>query len=276
MNRRNFFKLASVGAASSLALHKWVVAEAATGVQTTYGAGDLADWEIALGDGLYAAPGQEPVTSADVGLSHYQSHSELQANTQMRGVMAHNITFKRLIDAAALASVHYCQYEFRLPYIPMTNGWPNNAQTLEASLFVWDGAQSRLDYGMAFQWVLNPWLSSFGTLRIWTDVSGGEWQTIGYLAPDTNWHKLEMVVDYQQRTTALHIDGMQLLSWFATTVKPATWDNQVAARLGAEIISVYPGNNSTAPMHVAEFRNWSWTWFTNDSNGSKNKSKNHS
>lgn len=262
MNRRAFLQMAGATAASSAALCEWTDRQvsAATPHQIDYQATDLTGWELALGDGLYVAPGQLPLSINDIAAYHHTSHSELQANTQMRGVMAHGIAFKRIYEQAAFSYIHRCDYEFRLPYLPVTNSWPNNAQTVEASLFVWDGAQTRLDYGMAFQWILNPWMSSFGAIRIWTDFNGGAWYDVGYLLPDTAWHTMQMVVDYTQRTTALRIDGRYYLSSFAATAKPTTWDSQTAARLAAEVISLYPGNNPVAPMHVAEIRNWRWVW----------------
>ncbi|MEZ4617286.1 MAG: hypothetical protein R2867_17495 [Caldilineaceae bacterium] len=262
MNRRIFLKTFGGAAAGALALHQWSEAEIARAApgQIRYQANDFTDWEVALGDGLYTALNQPPVTTSDIATAHLGKHSELRANTAMRGIMAHNITFKRIIDEQAFAYTHLCDYEFRLPFMPSTVSWPSNAQTLEASFFVWDGVQSRLDHGMAFQWVLNPWLSSFGVIRTWTNSNGGEWHDAGYLAPNTEWHKMQMVVDYQQRSTAMIIDGYPFPSSFATTPKPDTWDHHIAARLAAEIISLYPGNNDTAPMHMAEFRNWRWIW----------------
>lgn len=266
MDRRSFIQLLGATAASSVALYEWTdtqIAVAAPG-QVKYQATDLTGWELALGDGLFTAPEQSPPTLADIATVHHGSHSELQANTQMRGIMAHNITLKRIIQEDAFSYIHRCGFDFRLPYLPATNSWPNNAQTLEVSIFIWDGTQTRLDYGMAFQWVLNPWMSSFGSIRVWTDNNGGEWHEAGYLEPDTDWHKLKLVIDYQQQTTSLRIDGRPFLSSFAATQKPATWNNQISARLAAEIISLYPGNNAVAPMHVAEFRNWDWLWIPNN------------
>ena len=262
MNRRTFLQMLSTSTVSGVALHQWAETRAAvpSSGQQIYQAQDLNGWEVALGDGLYTAPNQPPVAPSDIETIHLGTQSELRANTTMRGVMAHNITFKRIIDENALSYIHLSEYEFRLPFIPSTVSWPSNAQTLEASFFVWDGIQTRLDYGMAFQWILNPWLSSFGTIRVWTDLNGGEWHDAGYLAPDMGWHRMQMVVDYQQQSTALLIDGFPFLSAFAVIPKPATWDHHVAARLAAEIISLYPGNSGAAPMHVAEFRHWRWRW----------------
>ncbi len=118
---------------------------------------NLSGWEVALGDALYARPGEPPVTISDIETVHETAYSELRANIQRRIIMAHNITFKRIIDNEALQFIHTCTYKFRLPYLPTADTNADlNAQTLEGGIFVWDGSQTRLDYGMAFQWGLNP------------------------------------------------------------------------------------------------------------------------
>lgn len=265
MQRREFIKLMGASVAGGMTLYEWAegqAAQAAAG-QQVYQAADLSGWEMVLGDGLYVGPNQPPITLDDISTTHLGSHSELRANRWQRGIMAHNITFKRLIDNGALTYTHLCDCSFRLPFLPATNNWTTNAQTLEVSLALWDGGATRLDYIMALQWVLNPWLSSFGTIRCWTNHNGGAWQSVGYLAPDTNWHRVSLVFNYQQQSTAMLLDGQSYVSAFAGTPKPATWGTETAARLGAEIISIYPGSNSTAPFHLAECKDWRWVWLPN-------------
>jgi len=58
-------------------------------------------WDIVVGDGIYAAPGEPPVSLNDIQTIHYSTYSELRANVQRRRIMAHNITFKRIIDEFA-------------------------------------------------------------------------------------------------------------------------------------------------------------------------------
>ncbi|MEZ4727354.1 MAG: hypothetical protein R3E79_09500 [Caldilineaceae bacterium] len=265
MQRREFIKLMGASAASGMALYDWADSRAAQDVpgQRVYQAADLSGWEVVLGDGLYTAPGQPSITPDDISTTHWGSYSELRANRWQRGIMAHNITFKRFIDERALTYTHLCDCAFRLPVVPATNNWTTNAQTLEVSLALWDGGATRLDYTLALQWILNPWLSTFGAIRCWTNQSGGAWQSVGYLAPDTNWHTVSLVFNYQAQTTALLIDGQSYLSTFAGTPKAATWGTETAARLGTEIISLYPGSTSTAPFHVAEFKDWRWVWIPN-------------
>jgi hypothetical protein len=268
MIRRDFLKIAGATSIGSLALLTWADEQVALANpnQLVYQGSDLTGWETALGDGLYAAPGQPWVTPADIATIHLGSHSELRANTQYRGVMAHNITYQRQASGDAFTYAHLCEFEFRLPYIPTVGNWVNNAQTFETSFFVWDGSGSRIDYGMAWQWILNPWMSNFGEVRAWmssataTVPENGAWHSVGQLGIDTNWHRAKLIVDYGAQATALLIDDTHYLCTFSATSRPSTWSIETAARFGVEIISVYPGNNSSAPLHQAEIRNWQWRW----------------
>lgn len=221
---------------------------------------NFAGWEMALGDSIYNAPGESPVSLSDIQTVHYNTYSELRANVQYRRIMAHNITFKRIVDDFALQYIHICRFRFRLPYVPSIDNFQLNAQTLEGGLFVWDGEGTRLDYGLGFQWLLNPWMSNFGEMRVWRDVNGGQWESTGFLKPDIAWHEIEFVVDFQKEATLLKIDETRYPSCFAATSRPAYWGPEIAARLQAEIVSVYPEPSGIRALHKAEFRDWSWVW----------------
>jgi len=221
---------------------------------------DLEGWEVVVGDGCYNQATEDPVDEDDIETIDYGTHSELRANMEKRGIMAHNITFKRFIDDDAFDYVHECSYDFRLPYLPSTANVGTNAQTLEIAFFIWDGPDTRLDYGMAYQWVLNPWMSEFGDLLCWSDLEGGEWRYIGHLDPDTEWHELELVFDFRRQTTALKIDGNHYPCRFTAITKSPDWGTEIAARLCAEIISLDPGQSNPGALHRAQFRDWTWTW----------------
>ena len=225
-----------------------------------YQGANFAGWEVTLGDALYAAPGEAPVSQSDIETLHYDGYSELRANIQRRRIMAHNITLKRINDELAFTYIHACRYHFRLPYLPATDNLDVNAQTIEGGLFVWDGGNTRLDYGLAFQWLLNPWMSNFGEMRCWTDRNGGEWQAVDRMTPDTTWHVIDFVIDFEQQTTAIRLDGKHIPSCFTATPKPADWGSETAARLQAEIISLYPGSVDAQALHRAEFKDWRWQW----------------
>ena len=212
-----------------------------------------------VGDGVYTAPGEPPITQNDIATIHYGTYSELQANILKRRIMAHNITYRRITESTALDFVHTFECKFVLPYLPSTGNTTLNAQTIEGGLFIWDGRTTRLDYGLGFQWGLNPW-DRLGELRCWTDIGGGQWRPVGYLAPDLSWHTLKIVFDFRRQTTALLIDEKHYPSRFTGTSKPAEWGTEIAAGVQIEIISVYPGELGNGAMHKAHFKDWLWLW----------------
>jgi hypothetical protein len=223
---------------------------------------NLEGWELALGDARFEAPSEPTISLHDISTIHRRPNSILQANVQRRRIMAHNITFKRFFAANAMGFIHKCHLQFRLPYIPSTsNGNSNsetrNAETFDIGVFVWDGANTKIDYGMAFSWLLNPWTPNFGNVRQW---NGTGWTDGDYLAVDTRWHTAQLTVNFQQEITELIIDGHQFLSQFTHTIKPDfEGDTRTAARLQTEAISLFPGSNNGA-LHEMEVKNWNWRW----------------
>lgn len=266
-SRRNFMKLAGasvLGTVIHASQTRADVTPAVTSPNTrTYQGADFSGWDVVVGDGVYAAPGEPPVSGDDIETVHHGNYSELRANIQQRRVMAHNITFKRMVEEDALNFIYYGGYKFRLPYLPATTNTDMNAQTLEGGMFIWDGGDTRLDYGLAFQWMLNPWGGSdfaFGDVRCWTDLNGGSWQKVGSLPPDTAWHELQMVFDFGRKTTALAIDGTYFPSRFTATQKSDEWGTETAPGIQAEILSIYPGEAGSGALHKAEFKDWYWIW----------------
>ncbi len=274
MNRRKFLQMSGAGlAAGAVGLTLPSPAGAQTGAPAappgttgapirSYSGTDLDNWEMVVGDGIWAATGQAPVAVSDLAASHHGTHSTLSANVWQRGVMAHNINFRRVIDNEALNNVHASSFEFRLPFLPEIGGWPNNAQTIEGGLFVWDGSGTRKDIGVGFQWLLNPWMADQGDMRYWHRAQAGSWKKGGYLQPDTEWHRMEFIVDPTANWGQVFVDGVQISSHWVSEDKESSWGTETAARLQLELISLWPGDNAVAPSNQVEFRNWYWDWYT--------------
>lgn len=222
-----------------------------------YGGGNLSGWEVVLGDGVYTAPGVPAVNSGDIETVHFTGYSELRANIHVRRIMAHNITFKRIYDDAALNYSHTAKYKFQIPYQPSTKNSDLNGETVEGHLSIWDGITAKLEYLVAFQWIVNPWATNYGAIQAWHNP--GVWKTVGQLAPDTAWHEVQMTLDTGKASTSLIIDGLQYPSFFSTLTHP-DWGEEVAARLAAEIISLYPGELGNGALHKTDFKEWSWIW----------------
>lgn len=257
-NRRSFLKMAAIGIGTLVGICS-TAALAQRGRQ--YQGLDFSGWEVVVGDGIYTAPGEPPVSQNDIATTNYGSYTELTANIQKRRIMAHNITFKRIEDSTAFDFIHTCGYKFKLPYLPSTSSIDLNAQTLEGGIFIWDGSKTRLDYGAGFQWLLNPYVTDkFGDIQSWTEQNGGTWKTVGSLIPDTSWHEVKLLLDCQRQTTSLTIDGNDYPSFFTRTPKPSTWGTETAGRFQAEIISIDPGEQESGALHKADFRDWTWNW----------------
>lgn len=227
---------------------------------TQYSGRNLSGWSITLGDGIYTAPGTDPVNPDDIETVHYTDHSELRANIYKRRVMAHNITFKKFTVDSVFDFVHTFGYEFRLPYMPSIDNTDLNPQTIEGGIGLWDGSNTRLDYGTGFQWHINPWGPDTGALQTWTDIGGGSWATVGNITLDTAWHSVRITLDPRRGATALVIDDTHYLCRFNGTPKPPTWGTEQSATIAAEIISLYPGETNPGALHKAEFRDWYWIW----------------
>ncbi len=261
VTRRNFIKLAGLGVLSGIAASEYTLPtiQAIPSGTRQYQGNDLSGWAVVVGDGIYAAPGEPSVNQNDIETVNYGTYSELRANILKRRIMAHNITYQRIIDSNAFDFVYIFECKFMLPYMPSTSRTDLNAQTLEGGLFIWDGSTTRLDYGMGFQWGLNPW-DKFGEMRCWTDIGGGQWQPVGYLEPDLSWHTLKIVFDFRRQMTTLMIDEKHYPSCFTGTPKPADWGTEIAAGVQIEIISVYPGEQGNGALHKAYFKDWYWLW----------------
>ncbi len=220
---------------------------------------DLSDWTITVGDGVYVAPGEEPITLADIETIHYTTHSELRANLDRRPIMVHNLMYKKIIDPRVLNHQLVCSYEFRLPFIPTKGNLDLNAQTLEGGLSLWEGVTARLNYNVAFQWILNPY-GDFGAIRVWTGTDGAPWRAAGSLPVDTAWHSMQFMLDYQGQIASLAIDGQAYPDVFAVHAGLAVWGSDISATVGAEIISIFPDSAVPGALHIAEFRDWHWEW----------------
>jgi hypothetical protein len=267
-NRMYYWRVRAVGGDSSFSLttfSRWSnVASFKTGnlMPRIYSGRNLAGWEVVVGDGLYTAPGEPPVNSDDIETVHYSDYSELRTNIQVRRVMAHNITFKRIVDNDSLKYVHTAIVKFRLPFQPVCDPDSSmNGETIEGHLAVWDGADTRLDYLVAFQWTVNPCDSQkFGQIWAWDYPNDpNKWKLVGQLPVDTSWHEVQMVLDTSISKACLVIDGTPFQSYFTAMPHP-DWGPEIAARFAAEAISQYPGPEGNGALHKAQFKDWSWVW----------------
>lgn len=220
---------------------------------------DMAGWEVVLGDGVFAAPSEPPVSLNDIESVHFGSHSALRANLSARKIMAHNITFLRIQDDKAIQFTHTSTYQFKLPHQPVKDHTAWNGETVEGHLSVWDGRSTRLEYLVGFQWVINPWATNYGALRAWKPPA--QWENVGFLNPDTawgEWHVISFSLDIAHNQAGFQLDDM-VYEGVPVALTHPTWGTDVSAQLAAEVISLYPGE-ADGTTHEAYFRNWRWIW----------------
>jgi len=233
-------------------------------IHREFSGSELDGWRVALGDGIFAAPGEAPVSIEDIETRHAGTLSELRANIRQRRIMAHNITYRRERDDRAFDFTHSFTCAFRLPYMPSVDNIDENGQTMDAGLFIWDGVNTMMDWGMAFQWGLNPH-ERFGEIRVTVEgANAAAWEPVGYFAPDTEWHDFEIVVDYPTlvenpaASPTLRIDDTYFPSYFVGIFK--RWPAAISAGIQVEAISIYPGTTMNGARHRVEFKNWQWRW----------------
>jgi hypothetical protein len=224
------------------------------------GAASFAGGVTVLGDGLAVVPPDPPVTNQDIQTLHTSSQTVLTANSFARAVQAHNITYIPVTDTQAMQSAHVASYEFRLPQLPTAPGATLRPETVEGGLFIWDGANTRLDHGAAFQWRVNPASPDYGKLYTWrADGVNRFWVEIGRIEPDTNWHSLRLEIDPRVRRAAIAVDGIVDSLAYAQEAKPGFGDD-TTARLQIETINALPSPGVAGWRGDAEFRNWRWQW----------------
>ncbi|GLB47982.1 hypothetical protein [Neptunitalea lumnitzerae] len=219
---------------------------------------NLANWTVVLGDGNYAAPGVAPVSAADIATSNTTAYGLLEANVDNRRIMAHNITYNKIVETTALSVTHTATYTFKIPYTISTGNTNFNGQTVEGGLFVWDGVSTQLDYGLAFQWVINPWDANYGKVFYW---NGSGWTYLGCtLTPDTNNHEISFELNIANQEAYITLDGVTYTQNVFSETTKSGWGTTVDARFQAETISIYPSATGSVPSQKVEFKNWSWVW----------------
>lgn len=220
---------------------------------------DFTGWTTVIGDGNYNPPGVSPVDTNDILCENEGARSVLSANVLHRKIMAHNITYYKVTDEIAMSCNHYAKYAFRLPYVISTGNTDFNGQTVEGGLFIWDGADTQLDYGLAFQWVINPWDPDYKKVRYW---NGSAWINLTTLEPDTGFHTIEFTLDIQNQVAHLSIDGITYAQNVFSATPKTGWSNIVEARFQAETISIYPPPIAPFPEQRVVFKDWKWEWTT--------------
>ncbi|WP_064967861.1 hypothetical protein [Tenacibaculum ovolyticum] len=219
---------------------------------------NLNNWIVNLGDGNYAALDENPVSITDIKTINRTKKSILKTNVLNRRIMAHNITYRKIVDSTAMTDTHVAIYKMKIPYVISTSNVDFNGQTVEGGLFVWDGLATKLDYGLAFQWVINPFDVDYKKIRYW---DGSSWLSLGVsLAPDNKYHTIEFHLDIPNSEAYLTIDNITYPQNVFSETPKIGFGTTVDARFQAETISIFPPEVGTIPSQKVNFKDWSWEW----------------
>lgn len=231
--------------------------------ERTYEASTMEGWELVVGDGVHAVPGEPAVTIDDLRATHQEDSTRLEANVDDRPVMAHAILVRKIEDPGAMDHVHRFESSFRLPYLPVQGDGDRNAQTIEAAVGVWAGASTRLHTVCGWQWRLNPYNDDYGRVMSWgnpDDEPYGQWLDMSYLEPDQAWHRIVLELHPEEGRCRIVLDGDGFDVGVSRDEKPTSWSHVQTAMAQVEIISIYPGDATSGARHEAHFQDWSWAW----------------
>jgi len=162
----------------------------------------------------------------------------------------HNITYLKKSHGRITKGVHTASFEFQIPDL-------DTGRTVEGGLFIWIGHENiRLDYGTAFQWILEKNDPKYKKLYYWKDE---EWIDSQIIVPLYNnyFYKVTFEVNIDDRDASLTFEGKEntftFNNIFSQTKKNDLWTDKTVARFQAECIS----QNGT--KHRVNFKNYKWT-----------------
>ncbi len=170
-------------------------------------------------------------------------------STQTRTHIIHNITYLEKIGGDYAQGQHTASYFFQIPSF-------STGITAEGGLFVWIGDDAiRLDYGTAFQLIVDSEHANFGRIYYW---GGDGWIDSGEeIALDNEFfYKVTFFVAVEDSLASITFeteeDTFLFDDIFSKTEKDESWAADTIARLQAECIS------KDSMKHIINFKDFSW------------------
>ena len=254
------FKLWIPGA-SSPEISRWV--NVVDEIENTHEEGKQFDnkWITVLGDGCLPM-----ITDYHVNYAKYAtvdntntSYSQLVADAatleadsegeENETHIIHNITYLEKATARIPEGTHTASYFFQIPSF-------STGITVEGGLFIWFGNEDvRLDYGTAFQLIVDEDDSNFGKVFYW---GGNKWIDSGKEVELFNdfFYKVTFTVNVESRNASIDFEGKEesfiFSDIFSETEKDDTWTSGTVARFQAECIS------KDGMKHVVNFKDFYW------------------
>ena len=176
-----------------------------------------------------------------------------------RNVWVNAIGYKHLVEQfpngqAISLGVYRYSGQFRIPLLPAPDiNQRVNAGGIHAVVLFWDGrgelitpdSQSR---DFALYWQLNPWRQGidYGDIYVYTGPNFDLHKTGITVAPDTEWHSFETVMDFRtMKWVSVRVDGIaaDISDVEVALVDRSDWsaDGRVVIGLTVESLATWPG-----------------------------------
>jgi len=169
--------------------------------------------------------------------------------SELEDHIIHNITYLEKTGSNYALGEHTASYYFQIPSF-------STGITAEGGLFVWVGdAAVRLDYGTAFQLIVDNEHVNFGKIYYW---GGDAWIYSGEEIALNNefFYKVTFFVAVEDSSASITFeaeeDTFQFDDIFSKTEKDESWSSETIARLQAECIS------KDGMKHIVNFKDFSW------------------
>ncbi len=205
-------------------------------------------------------------SASDASIESFGTYGEVTANPLLNLTYVNAIGFRKSVETfpngypITLATYRYLG-QFRIPVVPYPDpGQLDNGQALHVMTQFWDGrnalwqSNKRTLEGTIF-WVLNPWMSDFGKIQIYTYpltlIDTGI-----TVPPDTSWHSFELMVDLaNQEYVSITIDGhtVDLRGVRLAQRYHPEWGSEVSFSNTTEAQNASPPPQSTACISIFRF-----------------------
>ncbi len=194
-----------------------------------------------------------PCTIDDVEMKFYDTYAVITSNPNLNQAYVNAIGGYSMIETYPSGvpirqGIYKYSGKIRLPSIPTADVTRTDIpQAVHMVVFFWDGRNALLENDkVSFEggmlWNLNPWDPNQGKIYIYTNPITPI-ETGLTIAPDTQWHDIEFVVDFYSFTyVSITIDGstIDLSGIPVAQVYRPDWGNEVALLFSVESLAAWP------------------------------------
>ncbi|MBF0467490.1 MAG: hypothetical protein HQK61_01165 [Desulfamplus sp.] len=200
--------------------------------------GNVSDCPCSIKDVAFEQRGDHAVITSNPGLNH----------TYVNAIVGYAITENYPDGRPIHKGIYRYSGQMRIPSIPAADlSRTDIPQAAHMVMFFWDGRNAlsennKISFEAGMFWSLNPWDPNKGKIYIYTaPIQPVETGIV--IEPDTQWHDIEMVVDFTSMTyLSLSIDGMaaNVAGIPVAQVFRPDWGNELALLFSAESMAAWP------------------------------------